>query len=133
MSEKIDQFMKSTSILCISEEQRKSYEGIPTEIEILDVLKQIRNGAAPGSDGITVDFLTVFWSHLGKLIKASFNSAALKGHMSSYQCKAVITFIHKGKDLPRNELKNWRPISLTNSEYKLLGEISRITVKQGYL
>ena len=66
----------------------------------------MRNEAAPGSDGITVEFLKVFWSYLGKLITASFNSAFENGHMSSSQCKALITLIHKGKDLPRNDLKN---------------------------
>ena len=28
--------------------------------------------------------------------------------------------IHKGNDLARDNLKNWGPISLTNSDYKLL-------------
>ena len=36
--------------------------------------------------------------------------------------KAVITLIHRGKDLARDNLKNWRPISLTNSDYKLLAK-----------
>ena len=30
--------------------------------------------------------------------------------------------IHKGKDLARDNLKNWRPISFTNSDYKLLAK-----------
>ena len=55
----------------------------------------MRNGAAPSSDGVTVEFLKVFWSHLGKLVTASFNSAFENGHMSAAQCKAVITLIHK--------------------------------------
>ena len=34
----------------------------------------------------------------------------------------MITLIHQGKDLPKNELKNWRPVSLTHSDYKLLSK-----------
>ena len=88
-------FMKNTSIPCISEGQRERCEGILTEIEILNGLKQMRNGAAPSSDGVTVEFLKVFWSHLRKLVTASFNSAFENGHMSAAQCEAVITLIHK--------------------------------------
>ena len=36
--------------------------------------------------------------------------------------KAVITLIHKGKELRRDNLKNWQSISLTNSDYKLLAK-----------
>ena len=30
--------------------------------------------------------------------------------------------IHKGKDLQRDDLNNWRPITLTNTDYKILAE-----------
>ena len=33
-----------------------------------------------------------------------------------------ITLIHKGKDLARDNLKNWQPIWLTISDYKLLAK-----------
>ena len=52
----------------------------------------------------------------------SFKSAFENGNLSSSQRKAVITLIHKGKDLARDNLENWRPISLTNSDYKLLAK-----------
>ena len=35
---------------------------------------------------------------------------------------AVISLIHKGKQLPRDDFNNWRPVSLTNSDYKLLAK-----------
>ena len=44
------------------------------------------------------------------------------GNLSSSQRKAVITLIHEGKNLARDNLKNWRPISLSNSDYKLLAK-----------
>ena len=42
--------------------------------------------------------------------------------MSVTQRRAIITLIHKGKNLPREELGNWRPISLTNTDYKILAK-----------
>ena len=65
------------------QQQRKSYKGAHSESKVLNVLKQMKTGSAPGSDGITVQFLKVFWSHLGKLITALFNSAFENGKMSS--------------------------------------------------
>ena len=64
----------------------------------------------------------MFWTHISQLLTLSFNSVFENGNLSSSQRKAVITLIHKGKDLARDNLKNWRPISLTNSDYKLLAK-----------
>ena len=113
MMAKIDHFMKDTSIQRISGEQRRAR----SESEVLSVLKQMTIGSAPCSHGITVEFLKVFWSHLGIFVTASFNSAFENGKMSSSQCK----------ELPRNELKNWRSISLTNIYYKLLAKCKCVT------
>ena len=85
MTAKIDYFMKDTSIPHISEEQRKSCEGALSQSEVPSVLNQMKTGSAPGSDGITADFLKVFWSHVGKLITASFTSAFENSKMSSSQ------------------------------------------------
>ena len=35
------------------------------------------------------------------------------------QRKGIITLLHKGKDLSRDNLGNYRPISLTNTDYKI--------------
>ena len=48
------------------------------------------------------------------------------------QKRAVITLIHKGKQLPRDDLNNWRPISLTNSDYKLLAKSLAIRLSSVY-
>ena len=64
----------------------------------------------------------MFWSHIGHLVISSFESAFENGELSSSQCKDMIIVIHKGNDLAKNDLKNWRPISLTNSDYKLLAK-----------
>ena len=68
---------------------------------------------------------------LGNLVTESFNEAFNNGSLSSSQCKAVITLIHKGKNLERCDLKNWRPISLTNTDYKLLAKCLTIRFGNG--
>ena len=63
------------------------------------------------------------------MLLQSLKQAYEKGVMSVSQRKAVITLIHKGKDLPKDELKNYRPIRLLETDYKLLAKClaSRLT------
>ena len=122
MGERITTFMGSTTTPTITATHKDKCEGVVVESELLYALKQMKNGSAPGCDGITVEFLKMFWTHISQLLTLSFNSVFENGNLSSAQRKAVITLIHKGKDLARDNLKNWRPISLTNSDYKLLAK-----------
>ena len=71
---------------------------------------------------MTIEFIRMFWSRIGHLIISSFESAFKNDKLSSSQCEDMIILIHKGNELARNGLKNWRSISLTNSDYKLLAK-----------
>ena len=53
---------------------------------------------------------------------SSFNKSFITGSLSHTQSSAILTLIDKGKELPRNKLQNWRPISLTNTDYKILAK-----------
>ena len=85
-------------------------------------LKMLNNGSSPGIDGLTTEFFKCFWAKIGTLVVDSFNESFENGTLSYTQSSAVLTLIHKGKDLPRNKLQNWRPISLTNTDYKILAK-----------
>ena len=90
--------------------------------EIGKALSTMKNNSAPGNDGLTYSFLKVFWIKIGKLIFDSFRASYQSGELSFSQRQSIITLIHKGKELPRDELTNWRPISLSNTDYKLLAK-----------
>lgn len=80
-------------------------------------MKTFAKGKTPGNDGITAEFYKKFWPFFGKLMVDSFNKSYLEGELTSSQRQAVITLLDKGKD--RTLLKNWRPISLLNVDYKI--------------
>ena len=93
--------------------------GTPITIEELGmVLKKCKHNKTPGMDGITSEFLKVFWIKLKYIITNAINFCFSKGLLSTTLRQCVITCIPKGnKD--RSLIKNWRPISLLCVIYKL--------------
>ena len=122
MENKIDMFTEGCDVPKLSESHKEMCELPLTENEILQGLKKMANGSAPGSDGLTIEFYKCFWSRIKSSLIQCYQASLRKGLLSISQRSAIITLIHKGKDLPRDEMKNWRPISLTNSDYKLLAK-----------
>ncbi len=82
-------------------------------------LMQMENNKSPGSDGLSVEFYKFFWDDIQNLVTNSLNSALCKNELSIEQRRGVITLIPKSdKDL--RYIKNWRPITLLNTDYKIL-------------
>ena len=118
-----ENFTKDIQIPKIDDEARASCEGSVDLSEAETALKQLKKDSAPGYDGLTGTFYLAFWSDIGDLVVDSFNEAFNLKCMSISQRRAIITLIHKGKELSRDDLGNWRPISLTNFDYKILAKI----------
>ena len=78
-------------------------------------------GIAPGLDGLPADFLQHFWNIMGQdlldVLKESFG----KGLLPASCRRAVISLLPKKGDLTL--LKNWRPVSLLCSDYKVLSKV----------
>ena len=77
------------------------------------------NNKTPGSDGFTIEFYRFFWPAIGPIMVDSFNYAFKNGEMSISQKRGIISLIPK-KDKDKKYLKNWRPISLLNNDYKIV-------------
>ena len=56
--------MSNTSVPRLSEELTQSCEGIVKEAEVPEALKQLENSPALWIDGITIEFLKVFWNYI---------------------------------------------------------------------
>ena len=77
------------------------------------------NNKTPGSDGLTIGFYRFFWNAIGPIMVDSFNYAFENGELSISQKRGIISLILK-KDKYKKYLKNWRPISLLNNDYKIV-------------
>ena len=73
---------------------------------------------SPGLDGLTSNFYKHFWPMIGATLTTVYNHAFEHGELSLTQRKGVITLLFKKHD--RSKLKNWRPITLLTTDYKIL-------------
>ena len=115
-----NEFLADIKLPRLDDADSKSCEGYVSINETSHALAEMENGSAPGMDGITIEFMKFFWPKLKETVTASFNKSFEKGELSSPQYQGVIILIHKGKELNREHLTNWRPITLTNTDYKIL-------------
>jgi exonuclease III len=118
-NENTSQFTESSSIPKISEESKQTCDTDLSESELLESLKGLKNGKSPGSDGLPSEFYKFFWIDIKVYLLESLKYSLLTGELSIEQKRGIITLIPK-KDKNRFYLKNWRPITLLNSDYKIL-------------
>ena len=102
----------------LSDEESTLLDGPISMQETLSALKQMKNDKSPGSEGYIAEFFLLFFSDLGVFLTRSINNGFEKNEMSVTQRQGVITCIPKeGKD--KSFIKNWRPITLLNTVYKI--------------
>ena len=106
----------------LSQEEQQLCENPISMEEILNSLKDLPNNKTPGSDGLTTNFYKFFWIDIKEHVFNSFMYAFENGSLSIEQKRGILNIIpKKGKDL--RYLKNWRPISLLNTDYKILTKL----------
>ena len=102
----------------LSQTDRDKTEGRITIEEAGRALRKMKNGKSPGLDGFTTEFFKFFWKDLGAFFVRSINYGFQMGEMSITQRRGVITCIPK-ENKPKRLIKNWRPITLLNTTYKI--------------
>lgn len=93
-----------------------------SEAEVLKALKLSNNKSAPGLDGLPCEVYKVFWKDIKGPLLACFNQSFNVGFLTESQSTGMICLHHKGKGQCRDQLSSWRPISLTNTDYKLIAK-----------
>jgi exonuclease III len=105
-----------------------------TEEELFNIIKTNPKNKSPGTDGFTNEFYLEYWQLVKGYVTRAINTGLNRGKLSISQRRGIISLIPKPqKDL--EEMKNWRPITLLNQDYKLLTKAlaNRIQNTLGYI
>ena len=117
------------NILKLEKESRDLCEGKITKEECFRALEEMKLNKSPGNDGFTAEFYQKFWPVLGGSLVDTLNDAFERGELSASQKQGVITLIEKeGKDAMY--IKNYRPITLLNVDYKILSKVLANRIKE---
>jgi len=115
-------FTKQDGIPSISEQEKKEMDRQINEEECLQAVSDLPINKSPGTDGIPTEFYKHFWNEIKDYLLESYRYSFEKGELSIEQKRGLITLIPKG-DKDSTLLKNWRPISLLNCDYKILAKL----------
>jgi hypothetical protein len=82
---------------------------------------ELSKDKSSGEDGLTAECYMEFRETLAPILSIMYNVIPLNGSLSKSQKMATLCLIYKKGDC--RSLKNWRPVSLLNLDYKILTKI----------
>ena len=83
---------------------------------------------SPGNDGLSKEFQECLWDEVKKQFLVSIHKAFLNQELSTSQKQAVIKMLEK-RDKDMKFIKNWRPISLLNTDMKIISKVLSTRIK----
>jgi len=113
----VDPFISSISV-----DSQAVCEGEITMEELDVLITKTPLNKSPGPDGLPFEFYRSFWNDIKVLILDVFKECLDRGELSASMKQGLITLVPKpNKD--KLFLDNWRPITLLNSDYKILAAV----------
>ena len=105
-----------------------------TDIDIDEVeksMKLMQLNKSPGEDGLPIEFYRAFWHEIKNYLFNSYKYSLENGNLSITQKRGVISLLPKKNDLLL--LKNWRPLTLLNVDYKILAKVIATRLKEALI
>ena len=104
-----------------SQDENLSVSAPITQPELHEVLKTCQD-SAPGPDGISYSYISYFWDVLGPLLVEVWNHSLRTGKLAPSHKLSFLRLIPK-QDKDSRKLTNWRPITLSNCDHKLITKL----------
>ena len=93
-------------------------EGEMKKADVFRVMKNLPRNKASGPDGIPNEYYKTFAKEIAEEYAAMMNEIHEQGSLSNCIKDGTITILYKKKD--RDDIRNYRPITLLNGDYKIL-------------
>ena len=112
-------FFQQANETILSHEEQNFCEGFLFEKECAEAVKSMDSNKTPEQMAYQpAEFYKIFWKDISTLLVSALNYAFESGCLSITQRRGVIKLIPK-KDAELYYIKNWRPITLLNTDYKV--------------
>ena len=103
-------------------------DGYVTLDELTNAVNNLKLNKSPGIDGLSTNFYRHFWKYLGPVLVKVLNSSYDKQKLPFSQRQSILNLIYKKND--PLDLSNYRPISLLNTDYKILSYTLATRIKK---
>ena len=90
--------------------------------EIRQALNQMDNNKSPGPDGLSKEFYLQYFELVAPLLVNLYDHIFTNGQLTNSMKVSYITLICKNENVP-HLCKNYRPISLLNTDYKIITKV----------
>ncbi len=102
-----------------------------SEDEIDLAIRQLTTGKSPGIDGLTNEFYKSFREMLVPVLKEVCEEILKKGELSEKMKIGMIKLIYKKRGNV-NDLNNYRPLTMLNTDFKVLAKVLANRLKKGF-
>ncbi|GBG63278.1 hypothetical protein CBR_g37364 [Chara braunii] len=109
-------------------QERLSLDRLVTLEELAQTLKVMAAGKSPGRNGLTVEFFHCCWESLGPPLVEIYNRVLVGERLGEGMTLGIISLMLKKGD--KVNVRNYRPISLLNVDYKILAKTMAIRLRR---